>query len=164
MPSDFPAPEAIDWHWDDTASSGVRDRAMLPAEEGDSFVFTAGVSDKPMELKRARAAGDPIWRRRLQGIEANSAALLRGADQLYGAFYVDSAPGGHVIALDPTSGETLWAVRLEGIGPILHSKYSNRVQLRFINGWLVVFGDESGGKYIEVLEPKTGRLLSNKRG
>ena len=41
-------------------------------------------------------------------------------------------------------------------------EYGNRVQLRFVNGWLVVFGDESGGKYIEVLDPKNGRRLSNR--
>jgi hypothetical protein len=53
-------------------------------------------------------------------------------------------------------------VRIEGIGPTLHSKYGNRVQLRVINNWLVVFGDESGGRYVEVVDSKNGQRLSNR--
>jgi outer membrane protein assembly factor BamB len=163
MSSNSPTPENIVWEWDDTAPIGARGRAVLEAEEGEYFMFDASDPDRPFKLERVRTTGNPVWVRHLPNIQANSAALLSKAGKLYGALFFDGATGGYVIALDATSGKTIWEVRLEGIGPILHSKYGNRIQLRFINNWLVVFGKESGGNYIEVLNPTTGQRLSNWR-
>jgi outer membrane protein assembly factor BamB len=162
MSSYSSTPENIDWQWDDTAPGVTRGQVVLEAEEGNYFVFTGSEPDRPVELKRARMPGDPVWVRHLPNIQANSAALLLDAGQLYAALYLDGATGGHVIALEATSGKVRWAILLEGVGPILHSKYRNRIQMRFINKWLVVFGDESGGKYIEVLDPENGQRLSNR--
>jgi outer membrane protein assembly factor BamB len=155
-------PENVDWEWDDTPSSRAKGQVVIENETDHGFVFNASEPEKPLELKRVGVNGEPVWVRSLPDIEANSASLLANAGRLYGALFSDSATGGQVVALDAISGETLWMARIEGIGPKMHSKYGNRIQLRFINNWLVIFGDESGGKYIEVFDSKNGQRLSNR--
>ena len=53
-------------------------------------------------------------------------------------------------------------MQLNGIGPMSHSKYSNTVFLGWWNDYLVVYGVEWGGKYIEIIEPKSGEIVGNK--
>jgi len=60
------------------------------------------------------------------------------------------------IALVACFAACSWTTRLTGLGPIAHSEYLNAVQLRMIHGRPVVFGWESGGRYIEAVDPVTG--------
>ena len=62
-------------------------------------------------------------------------------------------------------GETAWRWQTElyAVGPIAHSAYSNRVDLEWKDGRVVVHGDEAMGRYVEAVDPQTGETLVNKR-
>ncbi|MEO6774412.1 MAG: hypothetical protein ABI467_15580 [Kofleriaceae bacterium] len=89
------------------------------------------------------------------------AAMVSDHDRIYVATYNRIATGCTLTAFATSNGAKLWSVALEGAGPIAHSKYSNRVQLREIDGKPVVFGEESGARYVEVRDPVSGVLASN---
>ena len=85
---------------------------------------------------------------------------LRDGPRRYTALHAASAPGCRVQAHEAASGRLLWETQLQGLrGSSHHSKYSNAVQLRLIGGQLEVFGKESSGRYVEVLDTVTGAQL-----
>jgi len=59
---------------------------------------------------------------------------------------------GTVVAIDRSTGKTLWKTDLKGLGPIAHSKYRNAVRLEVLDGDAIqVFGKESSGRYVEIV-------------
>ncbi len=79
-------------------------------------------------------------------------------------FYAHFSPqtcGCAVVAVDLSSGTTLWTTWLRAAGPIAHSLYSNFVNLRVEGDRVVVCGDE-WRDYVEVLDAKTGRILGRR--
>ena len=163
-------PGSIEWRWDEAAASGSHE--VHEAAGGRRFVFgPTGAPDghgagaaKSGELAIAAWRGDarPAWVFPIPAGTADAAALAKRAGRLYAALYRTSVSGCRVLALDADTGRRIWEVALQGVGPIHHSKYRNRVQLTFIQDRLVAFGDESAGRYVEVLDPGDGRLLSSR--
>jgi hypothetical protein len=85
-------------------------------------------------------------------------------ETMYVAVYNPSSSGCSVKAVDLTSGKELWNTHLQGIGPVAHFRYNNRVTFEFDkSGAIVVFGFESSGKYVEFVDPKSGKTLANKK-
>ena len=156
MINDLSAQESISWQWDEDVAANT-----LKMEDGSRFVFTRISGSEMVELQRLRSTGTSIWIRHIVGLRANASVFIHHAGKLYAALYSDTATGCRVLALDADSGNVLWEVPLKGLGFLHHSKYSNRVQMRFIDDQLVIFGNESAGKYIEVLAPSNGRMLSH---
>lgn len=69
-----------------------------------------------------------------------------------------------LVAFDLKRRKQLWRVNLKGVGPVAHSKYRNRINLRAGPGQAVtVFGWESQGRYIEVVDLKNGKTLTHRR-
>jgi hypothetical protein len=97
-----------------------------------------------------------------------SAIVVRG-DRLYVAGFSPIATGCKVTAYDLTTGKKAWEKELDGIGPVDHSKYRNRVAMGVekhptaTHSALVVTGSEAYGRYIEVLDLGTGKQLAHKR-
>jgi hypothetical protein len=81
--------------------------------------------------------------------------------KLYLAEFHFMASGCQVESFDLKTGKSVWKTPLKGLGPIAHSKYRNRVLIRFEGKTLVIYGNESSGQYREVLEPKSGKMLDN---
>jgi len=159
MTNDLTAQGGVAWQWNADAPGGRGAGAMLQAEDGDRFVFARVAEGDTVELQRLRSTGDPVWTRRLPALRANSVMFLHRAGKLYTALYSDTSTGCRIFAQDAASGDVLWETQLKGLGPLHHSKYSNLVQMRFVDGRLAVFGNESGGKYVEVLDLDTGQSL-----
>jgi len=154
-------PESIPWQWGEDAHERDRD-VILNAAGGARFTLSRNPAGTVTGIKRINAGEQEAWFTAVSTPFANTASLLVKGGRLYVALYSDIATGCEVMALDTESGKLLWRTRLQGLGPLHHSKYQNRVQLRFLDTWLVVFGDEAAGKYIEVLEPKHGGTISNR--
>jgi hypothetical protein len=100
---------------------------------------------------------------------AQSAVLVRG-DALYFADYSFSSSGCRVVAYDLSTGKKAWAQHLEGIGPVDHTKYRNKVAMAVEKHptakdafGLVITGWEAYGAYIEVIDLTTGKQLANKK-
>ncbi|MBS1124976.1 MAG: hypothetical protein H6Q90_7204 [Deltaproteobacteria bacterium] len=92
--------------------------------------------------------------------QVGGAAVAADDARVYVATYNRISAGCALAAFSVTTGKPLWAVTLDGIGPIGHSKYSNRVQLRLVHGHPVVFGNEAK-RYIEERDAATGALRSH---
>ena len=80
--------------------------------------------------------------------------------------YADFGPGRSgcsVIACDLKQKKQLWKTDLKGLGPIPHSRYANSVNLEFIdNATVRVFGNESAGQYLEIVDLKTGKTVGHR--
>jgi hypothetical protein len=82
---------------------------------------------------------------------------------IYRAEYSGISSGCAIIAFDLKAGKELWKATLKGLGPIDHSKYHNRVRMEKVdNTVFAVYGEESAGKYVELVEYATGRTLGHK--
>jgi len=69
-----------------------------------------------------------------------------------------------LIAIDLKTKKQRWKTRLKGVGPVGHSEYRNRINLRAGPGAAVtVFGWESYGRYIEVVDLKSGKTLHHRK-
>lgn len=83
-------------------------------------------------------------------------------DRLYRSAHHSGTSGSAFVATDLTTGIELWRTRLRGIGPVEHSAYCNRLAVHLADGGLWVFGHESQGGYIEILDPKTGKTIGHR--
>lgn len=89
----------------------------------------------------------------------SEAALAADATRLYVVQFCSLTNGASIVAIDLASGAIGWTSWVRGLGPVIHSRYSNVVAARVVRGALVVFGDEAGGEYVEVFSPD-GTMLS----
>jgi hypothetical protein len=103
-------------------------------------------------------------KREVYGWDENgtSAFVIRN-HVLYRAEYDSMSSGCTIVAFDLKAGKELWKSTLRGLGPIDHSKYRNRVHIEKVDDAVfAVYGNESAGKYVELVEYKTGRTLGHK--
>ena len=82
---------------------------------------------------------------------------------LYIAEHHAIATGCRVDAVDLDTGKRLWSTQLEGIGPTGHSEYRNQVNIELDGNGVVVFGNESHGCYVEVLNVRTGTQVAHRK-
>lgn len=76
--------------------------------------------------------------------------------------YLQLASGCSLTVFDLNSKKKLWKSQLHGIGPVSHSAYGNKVYLSLDKDRIMVKGNESSGKYIEIRNLHTGKLLGYK--
>ena len=67
-----------------------------------------------------------------------------------------------VIAYDLKGGRPLWKTDLWGVPVSTHSQYRNRINLEIDDRHMVVYGNESFGRYIELLDLKTGKTVGQR--
>jgi hypothetical protein len=80
-------------------------------------------------------------------------------------YYADFDPiatGCTIIAHDLKANKGLWKTKLKGLGPTVHSKYSNAVVLDIKDGALRVLGHEDNGNYVEFVDMKTGKTVGHR--
>ena len=71
--------------------------------------------------------------------------------------------GCKVVAFDLTAKKELWSTGLKGMGLVLHSWYRNQVRLEVLDGdTLRVWGKESAGRYVEIVDRTTGKTVGHK--
>ena len=84
-------------------------------------------------------------------------------DRLYYADFSFSSTGGHVVAVDLTSGKPLWRSRLKALGGIRHSSYLNRMTIDANDEVVSIYGKESMGWYLEFKDVRTGKTVGHKQ-
>jgi outer membrane protein assembly factor BamB len=87
--------------------------------------------------------------------------LVVQGDTLYYVVHHPIASGAGVVAIDLATGKQRWQTAVVGIGPQSHSKYRNQVALEVRGEIVIVQGAESHGRYVELLDRKTGKTLAN---
>ena len=83
-------------------------------------------------------------------------------DVLYLADFQPHDSGCAVIAYDLKGGRPLWKTHLRGLPSPSHSQYYNRINLEVEDGHLIAYGNESIGRYIELLDLKTGEMVGQR--
>jgi hypothetical protein len=83
-------------------------------------------------------------------------------DRLYYARFSFGSSGGTIVAVDLKTGTELWTSPLKALGPVQHSAYQNRLTLTAGSDEVIVQGNESFGRYIEVKSAATGETLAHK--
>lgn len=82
---------------------------------------------------------------------------------LYYAKFSSASNGCAVVAFDLNQKKELWRTSLKGIGRVNHFGYSNSVRLEvFDDDTLRVFGKESLGRYVEIVNRGTGKTVGHK--
>jgi hypothetical protein len=78
------------------------------------------------------------------------------------AEYGPISSGCSLVAYDLEAGKQLWKTNLKGLGPIDHTKYRNQVVLELDRDVVRVWGQESAGNYLEIVDRKTGKTVGHK--
>ena len=81
---------------------------------------------------------------------------------LYRADFEPNRTGFAVIAYDLKGGKSLWKTHPWGVPVGAHSQYENRINLEIDDRHLVVYGNESFGRYIEILDLNTGKTVGQR--
>jgi hypothetical protein len=140
--------------------------AVTATPEACARGFGGGYEVEIVEPKEATM--DPTIRVRKDGEEIvawrahRSSVFVRGGDLLYYADFSPHATGCRIVAYHLKAREESWKTPLLGIGPVSHSMYGNRVNLKLEGDHLIVYGDEAAGRYIEVLDRFTGRTVGHR--
>jgi hypothetical protein len=129
----------------------------------DNIVVNRSADGRAAYVERVRFHRTALWRHPLPEEFENEAALLIFGDRVFVAYYCAISSGARLFALDLQTGKERFVTQLAALGPIAHSKYSNHVTLKIQDGFIVVFGNEAFGRYIEVVDPGSGKTLSNRK-
>lgn len=93
---------------------------------------------------------------------AAHAVFACSGDQLFLADYRPSSSGCGVIAIDLKTWKQLWKVTLQGLGPIEHSGYRTRINMETDGKTVTIWGNESLGRYVEMVDVKSGKIVGHK--
>lgn len=161
-PAPYPSADSIDWQGDPGFPNQVPDPPReLTLADGDHIRYQIPKERGPAILERVGPDGSLRWQTLTRDLFVPGAALLVLDQRVYVAEHGRISSGATLSAFDLASGGQLWSLPVHGLGPIGHSKYANRVELAAIQGAIVVFGNESSGRYIEVFAPD-GSMLSTR--
>ena len=82
---------------------------------------------------------------------------------LYYADFCPGAPGCAVVGFDLKVRKRLWRSNLKAMDVKINSKYWNDVRLEPVNDEvLAVYGKETAGRYVEIVDRKTGKTVGHK--
>jgi hypothetical protein len=164
-PTIAPAPAAEAWRWRTSKDDPeFMVTPLLRLSDAQNYRFVADPDHKdPPRVERVDIAGNVAWSAKLEPQFFDAAAMVHAGDRVLVAHHSHIATGCRLVALDADTGAVAWQTELVGRGPVSHSKYRNRVQLRVDAGRAVVYGWETEGRYIETVDLDTGETLDNTR-
>jgi hypothetical protein len=149
--------EKIEWSWpDETATPQACARQFGGGYEVE-VAEPKEPASPPMIHIRKEGSDIVAWRAH------SGSVFIRGGDMLFYADYNPHSSGCRIVAYHLEQGE-LWKTPLWGIGPKGHSMYLNRVNMKLDGNHLIVYGDESAGRYIQLVDVRTGRIVGRRGG
>jgi hypothetical protein len=96
--------------------------------------------------------------------EAHVATVFTwSGDTLYLTDFSYRSSGCAVVAFDLKTGRQVWKQQLKGRGPFpLVKSYRNEVNIETDGKAVTIWGNESAGRYVEILDAKTGKMVGHK--
>lgn len=158
-----PRAEQIAWAGQEGLPLAVpeKDPILAVVDRDDNVVVVRSADRQSAYVQREKFHRTALWRHPLPNEFQNEAAIVVRGSTVFVAYYCAISSGARLFALDLQTGKERFVTQLQGLGPIDHSKYSNHVVLKIQDGFVVVFGNEAAGRYIEVVDPNRGKTLSN---
>jgi hypothetical protein len=145
------------WEWVPERANASWDLARFRGDYQVEIVKKPNTFDQ-LSIRFCKEPGKPIL-----ALEGHHASAFLGKDGvLYFADFNPSSSGCALVAFDLADKKELWKTHLKGLGPIEHTKYSNRVALDFVGNAVKVLGHEAAGDYIEFVDLKTGKTAGHK--
>jgi hypothetical protein len=118
-------------------------------KKGERGVLTVRVSDGEKELYSFKAHAGTVFFER-DGV-------------MFHTQYSPVSSGCSIVAFDLKAKKELWKTRLQALPLKPHSAYHNEVKVEPHDaGLLVVYGYESYGKYVEIVDRNTGKTVGHK--
>jgi hypothetical protein len=149
--------DATPWNWSAERASVTDSFLRFPM---DYQVELIRPKNKFSEITIRVLDGDKelvVWKGHERSVFTSSGDVLVHAD------FHPSRTGCALVAFDLKNGKQLWRTDLKGLGPIPHSRYSNSVNLDILDKDAVrVFGKESAGQYLEIVDLKTGKTVGHR--
>jgi outer membrane protein assembly factor BamB len=147
--------DAAEWKWNDKTATLVHSASLKqPAYE---------VKAEPKARYEVRVTFAKDGKERFTlGAHEHTVFRVVGDTLVYASFH-PSANGATMIAVDLKTGKELWKTSLKGIGLVSHFAYRNYLNMEADADTITVFGNESFGKYVEILDTKTGKTVGHKK-
>ena len=166
-----PTPPVADWKPAIKAREFKFNEDQTGAEKSVANAKKAGLTAEFLAPPNAFGSGEFTFQKKdgakITVIGHTGTPVVVYGDVLYVADFGPSSSGCRVIAYDLTTGKKAWVKNLDGIGPIDHTKYRNKVAMSVekhpteTQFALVIVGQESFGRYVEVLDLTTGKQLAH---
>ncbi len=152
------ADNSLPWLWRSAQVAGQPERGLsMPTfRNGTTLIEVRSREAGGLEVVQTDD-GKTEWTTTLP----DRAAALAWAGDVVVAHYDPIASGTQVTRLHAETGATVWTTPLQGMGPIDHSRYRNDVQTQIAAGKIWVYGWESAGAYVEVLDLQDGHQLQH---
>jgi hypothetical protein len=143
-----PTSQPVVWKWsDEKATINYCANAHLPDYDVTTDSIRTKTSSRSIYVTQQR----------------HTIVFTRSEGTLFIAEFHPIATGCRVVAIKLATGRLIWETQLQGIGPTCHSKYRNRVNIETDGGRVIVYGNESHGKYVEQLDGISGKMLLNQK-
>ena len=152
--------EASQWRWSEHEAKllysvrhqlkGYQVQVVRSENNQDAWEpFTVRILDKGQELYSFRAHDETVF--------------TQLGNTVFVTDFSPIATGCRVIAYDLKAGKQLWKCSLKGNPPERHSKYRHQVTITVDDDAVLVYGNESNGRYIEYVDAKTGKTIGHKK-
>jgi hypothetical protein len=136
------------------------------AVEGTRRGRRGGPDDRYRVLRRGdglalERTGSVSWRTPLvpEQVFDDHLVVVEAGGHVVAVSYCGNASGAYGFGFDPESGALEWTASVGSIGNIGHSRYRNDVRAVARGDRLVVYGNESSGSYVGVVDAREGRLI-----
>ena len=144
-----------EWQWNDEQARIFYCISQLPESHG--FVISTTGQRSVFKLTLTHNDSNVFtW----HGTEF-SVFRVNGNDLLFADWNL-GASGGEIVAVNIADGSERWRTKLKGLGSIRHSAYRNRIDLVAKDDVVVIWGDESFGRYVEIKRLDTGETVGHK--
>ena len=148
--------EKYDWSWDDQKVGPLN---CAYRATGD---LQFGITTLPKTKHRLDIAVLSDGRRVFSWRGHHASVFCVATDRLYFADWSIGASGGNVVAVDLVSGQEIWRKPLKALGDIEHSTYQTLFNIDVSENVVIVWGNESQGKYVEFKSAQTGETIAQK--
>jgi hypothetical protein len=152
--------DAREWRWADNEAKllysvrhhlkGYQVQVIRPENNDDPRgPLTVRVLDKGQEVCSFSAHDETVF--------------TQLGDVVFVADFSPMATGCTIVAYDLKARRQLWQCPLKGNPPQAHSEYRHQVNITVDDDAVLVYGNESNGRYIEYVDAKTGITVGHKK-
>lgn len=149
--------ENVEWQWDDHAASPFASMNHINPKYDIRLLFKKEKDGHHLHISVLEGEREAF------NFEGHLRTVFSVVDDcLYYALFSTASHGATIVAVDLTTAKELWRSDVFGTGVVMHSSYSNALNLSADPFSVKIFGNEFGGQYFETKNAKTGVTTAHK--